>query len=114
MTPGDNPNYDVTAENGMFTITPAKAKITADAKSKVYGETDPDLTVTVEGAVGEDKLNYTLTRAEGENVGEYEITVTPGDNPNYEVSATNGKLEITKHRPVRRSLPSPSSILPAC
>ena len=93
---GENPNYNVTTTDGTFTITPAKAKITADAKSKVYGETDPDLTVTVEGAVGEDKLNYTLTRAEGENVGEYEITVTPGDNPNYEVSATNGKLEITK------------------
>jgi len=96
VTPGDNPNYDVTAENGTFTITPAKAKITAENKRKVYGGTDPALTAKVEGTVGEDELAYTLSRAEGENAGEYAITVTPGDNPNYEVSATNGKLEITK------------------
>ena len=39
----------------------------------------------VDGVVGEDKLNYSLSRAEGEDAGEYAVTVTPGENPNYEV-----------------------------
>ena len=41
-------------------------------------------------------INYTLSRAEGENVGEYAITVTLGENPNYDVTVTNAKLTIGK------------------
>ncbi|MCR4964304.1 MAG: hypothetical protein K6A41_01455 [Bacteroidales bacterium] len=93
VTLGENPNYNVTVTNGTFTITKATATVAAVNKSKVYGETDPTLTATVEGA---ETLNYTLSRAEGENVGEYAITVTLGENPNYNVSATNGTFTITK------------------
>ena len=54
--------------------------------SKVFGEADPELTATVVGAVGEETLNYSLTRAPGEDAGEYAITVTLGENPNYDVT----------------------------
>ena len=96
VTLGSNPNYEVTATNGTFTINKKTVTITADAKSKTYGEADPALTATVEGLVGSDTLNYTLARAEGENVGEYAITVTLGENPNYEVTATNGTFTIER------------------
>ena len=96
VTLGENPNYDVTAANGTFTITKKAATVTAVDATKVYGDADPELTATVTGLIGEDTLNYTLARAEGENVGEYEITVTLGENPNYDVTATNGTFTITK------------------
>ena len=96
VTLGENPNYDVTATNGTFTITKKATTVTADAKSKVYGAADPALTATVDGTVNGDTLNYTLTRAAGENVGEYTITVTLGENPNYDVTAVSGTFTITK------------------
>ena len=94
VTLGENPNYQITTGTGTFTISPKAATVTAVDASKVYGDTDPTLTATVEGLVGNDTLNYTLTRAEGENVGTYTITVTLGENPNYNVNTTNGTLTI--------------------
>ena len=95
VTLGENPNYDVTATNGI-TITKKAATVAAVDATKVYGETDPELTATVEGLIGDDSLNYTLTRAEGEDVGEYEITVILGENPNYDVTAINATFTITE------------------
>ena len=96
VTLGSNPNYEVTAANGTFTINKATATVTADNKSKTYGATDPTLTATVTGVVNNETLNYTLTRANGENAGEYAITVNLGSNPNYEVTSTNGTFTINK------------------
>ena len=96
VTPGENPNYDVTATNGTFTIAKKSATVTADAKSKTYGDADPALTATVEGTVGGDTLNYTLARATGENVGDYGIAVTLGSNPNYSVTPTDGTFTINQ------------------
>ena len=48
---------------------------TADAKSKVYGDTDPALTyqITSGSLVGSDSLTGALTRVAGESVGTYAI-----------------------------------------
>ena len=55
-----------------------------------------DLT-TVGGLVGEDTLNYTASREAGETQGTYAITLTMGDNPNYEVkSVKNGTFTIVE------------------
>ena len=90
-------NYTVTYNPGTLTITKKSVDVTvvADNKTKTYGEADPAFTAKVNGTVGEDKINYTLSRAEGEDVGEYAIEVTLGDNPNYEVTKTDAKLTIT-------------------
>ncbi len=81
-----------------FTITPAPITITADDKSKIYGESDPILTAKVSGMVNNestDLIKYTLTRAEGENVGEYAITAKGNEiQGNYKVSFVDGKLTI--------------------
>ncbi len=91
-----NPNYKNPATTtAKLSIEPAKASVTVDNKTKQIGDKDPELTATVTGLVGSDKLNYTLSRTEGEEAGEYDITVTLGDNPNYDVTPTNGKLTIT-------------------
>ena len=97
VTLGSNPNYEIAQPSpGIFVITQKTASITADDKTKVYGTDDPALTATLAGVVGEDKLNFTLSRIEGENVGTYNITVTLGSNPNYTITAANGTLTISE------------------
>ena len=89
---------DVTANYGTLSITKCPLTIKADNKTKVYDNdaaTDPKLTATVTGVVSGDTINYTLSRAEGQNVGEYAITVTSGNNPNYVVTVEAGTFSIT-------------------
>ena len=79
------------------TITAKEVTVTPDNKSKVYKEKDPDLTYKVDGVLdGETLKGITLTRAEGENAGEYAITATAdaGANPNYDVTFAEGTLTI--------------------
>ena len=87
-------NYTGT-QTASFTINPRSAKITVDSAAKCVGTGDPALTAKVTGTVGTDKLNYTLTRAEGEEIGAYAITAVPGSNPNYSVTTASGTLTIT-------------------
>ena len=94
-----NANYTLVANTATATFTVAKrgATVTPDNKSKVYQEKDPDLTYKVNGVLdGETLKGITLTRAEGENAGQYAITVTAdaGANPNYKVMFAEGTLTI--------------------
>ena len=89
-------NYGITPVAGTLTINPAEASIEAENKSKVYNTDDPELTAIVTGAVKDEELNYELSRETGENVGEYKITVTPGENPNSAVTTADGTFTITE------------------
>ena len=95
VDPGKNLNYDVTVVDGTFIIEKKPITLTIDQKSKVYGDPDPEFTASFgEGdLVGDDKIDYTLTRTEGENAGTYEIT-TDIDNPNYIVKVVPANLSI--------------------
>ena len=90
---------NITKNKGTLTVTPKAVTVTADNKSKVYLDTDPDWTAQVEGLVeGEslDLIKYDLTRVEGENVGTY--TITPSGDKfqgNYQVTYIPGTLTIT-------------------
>ncbi|WP_188221624.1 MBG domain-containing protein, partial [Flavobacterium pokkalii] len=79
-------------------ITPKAATVTANAKSKTYGDLNPTLDASVTGTVNGDVLDYSLatTAAQFSSVGDYPITVTLGSNPNYNVTPTNGLLTIDK------------------
>ena len=79
-----------------LTITPKSVTVTANDKTKVFGETDPELTATVDGTLGNDTVDYKLSRKTGEAVGKYEITVK-GDKlqGNYSVTYVAGTLTIT-------------------
>ena len=93
-------NYTVTWTIGdpvKLTITKKAITITAEDKQKRYDKdpsTDPQLTAVVEGAAEGDEIKYTLSREEGQEVGEYKITVTPGENPNYDVTVVDGTFTI--------------------
>ncbi len=81
---------------GELTITAKPVTVTADAKSKVYGQADPALTYTAGALLGDDAFTGSLTRAAGETVGTYRInqgTVSAGSN--YAVSFTGANFTIT-------------------
>ena len=88
-------NYTGTVTR-TYKITPKSVTVTAEDKTKVFGETDPELTAKVAGTLGNDTVEYTLSRAAGEDVGKYEITVK-GDKlqGNYSVTYVAGTLTIT-------------------
>ena len=88
-------NYTGTVTR-TYKITPKSVTVTAEDKTKVFGETDPKLTATVAGTLGDDTVKYTLSREDGEAVGKYEIT-GKGDKlqGNYSVTYVAGTLTIT-------------------
>ena len=85
-------NYDVTfaGESGAYTVMPKGVTVTAENKNKIYRDDDPVLTATAVGFVNgetEALISYILTRAAGENVGEYVITPSGAElQGNYSVS----------------------------
>ena len=99
ITPGIA-NYTVTYNSANLTITARPITINAEAKTKVYGETDPALTYTVSGTLASgDSFTGALSRVAGENVGPYAIqqgtlTITPGI-ANYTVTYNQANLTIT-------------------
>ena len=88
VTLGTNPNYNVTTTDGTLTVDKAAATVTANAKSKTYGEANPAFDAAVTGTVNGDVLDYSLATAatQASGVGSYPITVTLGTNPNYNVT----------------------------
>ena len=90
---------DVTAHfvtnNSFLRITPAQVTVTANAATKMEGEKDPELTATVVGLIGEDTIEYTLTREAGEEVGQYTIEAAGEEaQGNYRVNYVPGTFKI--------------------
>ena len=69
--------------------------MTANAKSKTYGDDNPALDAAVVGAVNGDTLDYSLatTAVKFSGVGSYPITVTLGTNPNYTVTKVDAHAD---------------------
>ena len=92
----EHKNYETATTTVTLKVTPKEVTVTADSKSKTYGAPDPELTATVSGTLGDDKVSYTLSREKGENVGTYTITPTGETSQgNYTVTYVPGTLTIT-------------------
>ena len=92
-------NYAVTIPaSATGKINPKPITVTADAKTKTYGDADPALTYTVNdgGLVGSDTLTGALARAAGTDVGTYAIGLGTLANGNYAITFVGANLEITK------------------
>ncbi len=95
-----NPNYLDVIVSCDLTITPAEAVATAVNGSKIYGDEDDELIVSVEGLYGDDTIDYIVYRDGGETVGVYTVYVGGMENQdNYTVTFENGSFEILP-RPV--------------
>ncbi len=103
LTGGAATNYDITLVNGNLTVTPAALTITADNLSRVYGATNPTLTVHYTGFVNGDTPSalttaptITTTAVPTSTVGNYPIVPSAAVAPDYSISYVNGTLTITK------------------
>ena len=93
----ESQNFFAVSKEVTVTVAPKEITVTPDNASKVYGESDKEFTYTPSGLVGEDTLSdITLSRAEGDNVGTYEITAAQKKdaNPNYSVKFNKGTFTI--------------------
>ena len=96
---GDTNHNDVAVQSFKVTVSKATLKVKADAVSKIYCESDPTLSYTVEGLLGNDTKNNVmsgaLSRENGENVGAYDITLgTLSAGNNYSISYFGAELTV--------------------
>jgi hypothetical protein len=100
---GANSNYILTFNEGKLAITPAELTVTADHKTKVYGDLDPTLTYSVSGLKhGDTQASVTagsLARISGENVTPEGYAITQGNvvltSGNYRMVFKEGNLQVT-------------------
>lgn len=105
FTPTDTANYNTASASVLINVTARPITVTADAKSKTFGDPDPALTFTVGGnglAAGDTiatVFSGALTRAAGESVAGSPYAITQGTlaaNSNYDITAfTGADLTIT-------------------
>jgi hypothetical protein len=91
-------NYTIVYTGASLTVTAAPLAVTAAAKSKTYGAADPALTWSATGYQNGDTASVvtgTLTRAAGENVGNYAINQGSLAAGNYTISYTGANLTVT-------------------
>ncbi|CAH0351164.1 GLUG motif-containing protein [Aquabacterium sp. CECT 9606] len=100
ITPGGlysgQQGYLISYGAGTVTIDPRPITVTADAQSKTYGSADPALTyqITTGTLVDGDVLSGSLSRAPGEDAGNYAISAASLSNGNYLITAHDGTLTI--------------------
>jgi hypothetical protein len=104
-TPQTAPNYTISYAPGTLTVTQAVLTVSADNQSRLFGTTNPLLTVTYSGFLNGDGTNVisgqpdlSTTASIASPVGAYPIVVGPGSlsATNYSFSLTNGTLTVGK------------------
>jgi len=106
FTPTDTTDYTTAATTVSINVQQAHLTVTADAKSKLYGQDDPALTATITGFVNGDTSSVvsgsaalSTTATASSPVGPYSITVAQGTlaAANYDFTTLNpGTLTVSK------------------
>ncbi len=95
---GVSANYDITFVTGTLNVTPKAVKVSAEDKSKIYGDDNSALTLAYDGLVNEEtsipNLSVTTTANAGSPVGTYSIVVS-GTSANYTMDFVEGILTVT-------------------
>ncbi|MBR7033395.1 MAG: sortase [Clostridia bacterium] len=98
-----NENYGVAETTATLTVRPAPVTVYAIDSGKNYGDPDPELHATVEGVIGMDNIEYTVTRpgaGTDELPGKYEGAVVPSGDKyqgNYVVTYVPADFTITEN-----------------
>jgi hypothetical protein len=95
-------NYNFNYVPGVLTVTPAALVVKAEDQTKLYGQPNPDFTLSYEGLAPQDDpalLNLqtvlTTTATAASKVAIYPISVTGlANTANYTVSYTGGSLSV--------------------
>jgi hypothetical protein len=96
-------NYSFKYVDGSLTVDKAPLAITAEDKTKVYGQDNPSLTVKYDGFVNGESANtlggtlsVTTTATKNSSVNTYPITASGYSSGNYSLTYKQGTLAITK------------------
>jgi len=90
-------NYTYTFTGGNFTINKKTINVTANAKSKTFGDPEPTLNYIADALLNGESFSGSLSRAPGENIGTYAIAQnTLAISNNYAINYTGADLSITK------------------
>ena len=98
-------NYSFNFVNGALTVTQAVLTVTANNVTRMYGSTNPVLTVSYTGFINGDATNaltgapvLATSAATNSPVGGYVITNSPGNLSavNYNFTFVNGSLTVTQ------------------
>lgn len=97
-TQAGNQFYHPATASQSFTIKPQPLVLTADNKTKQYGDNNPALTITYDGLVnGELSVpgaTSTTTAVKSSGAGDYTITVSADPNSNYAITYKSGTLTV--------------------
>ncbi len=98
-------NYAISFTNGTLTVNKATLNVNADAKTRLYGQTNPPLTVSYFGFVNNENTsvlsgspNVNTTATTNSPIGSYTITVGQGSltAANYTFAPNNGTLTVNR------------------
>lgn len=100
----DLTNYQISYVNACYTVTarPVQIEIAA-GQTKSFGAVEPEIEYSVTGVLSGDILGEVIARAEGENVGNYEISLKSWSNQNYTVTCYSANFRITANKIVIRA-----------
>jgi hypothetical protein len=94
-------NYSITYATGVFTVTKAPLTVTADNKTRTYGDSNPAFTFTATGFVNGDNLQkvtgqiaYSNSATADSNVGNHSIAAGGLASLFYDISYVDGTLRI--------------------
>ena len=98
---GDSNTSPASQVSQNFTVNARTITVTADAKTKVYGATDPTLTyaITSSSLLLGDDLSGSLARATGSDAGTYQIQQGTLSNAKYAITFVPADLVITRATP---------------
>lgn len=97
-------NYDIQYKNGTLTITKASLHATVGDATKVYGEGNPNFTISYDGLIPTDAkiasltpITYTTGATKQSGAGQYTVSASGASFKNYDVTEyVDGMLTITK------------------
>ena len=103
ISDADAKNYQLTVNEGTMTVGKAELTVSADNKSRIYGDANPEFTLTYTGLKNgetmpewEKKPTVETTADAKSNVGTYPISVKDAVAENYNITAVDGTLTVKK------------------
>ena len=99
----DAKNYDLTIHNGTLTVEKAELTAKVDNKSRLYGDANPEFTLTYTGLmnnetvpVWEQQPTFETTATTQSNVGNYPVNLKNAVAVNYNITPVEGTLTVNK------------------
>ena len=96
-------NYDLTIHNGTLTIEKAALTAKVDNKNRLYGDANPQFTLTYTGLVNNETVpewdqqpSFETAATTQSNVGSYAVSLKNAVAMNYDITPVEGTLTVNK------------------